>query len=192
MATGPAPIRVPPSAEALKPGRQLFGRYSILEQLGPGGMGIVLRAFDTQIGREVVLKLLPAGNSDEKSIQRFIAEARAMNLVNHPHVARVIDMAVEPWPYIVTEYYRGETLAARILQGAITAKVVARLGAQIASALVETHRVGVVHRDVKPSNVMLVLPQQELQHETPKLLDFGIAKRRGLASPTTTGGDIVK
>jgi len=154
----------------LGPGARL-GPYEILAHLGSGGMGEVWRARDPRLGREVALKVLPADVShDEEWRARFQREARSAASFSHPHVCAVYDVGREgSRDYLVLELLEGETLAARLERGALPFPEVLRLGAQIAAGLAAAHASGLIHRDLKPGNVMLV-------GAGVKLLDFGLAK----------------
>jgi eukaryotic-like serine/threonine-protein kinase len=164
---------------ALTPGTKL-GPYDIVALLGAGGMGEVYRARDTRLQRAVAIKILsPQFSSDPVRKQRFEREARTISNLNHPHICVLHDIGHQDGiDYLVMECVEGETLAKRLEKGPLPLQQVMRLGAQIADALDKAHRSGVVHRDLKPGNIML----------TPtgaKLLDFGLAKPAALASGAT-------
>ena len=164
----------------LSPGTRL-GRYEVVRLLGAGGMGEVYLAKDQHLdGKEVALKVLPAGAlADEAARKRLRKEAIALSKVSHPNIAVVSDFDTQrDIDFLVMEYVRGQTLTQRLAAGALTEKEVSRLGSQIASALEEAHEQGVVHRDLKPGNV-LVTPKGQA-----KVLDFGLAK---MLRPVTTG-----
>jgi serine/threonine protein kinase len=148
-----------------------FGPYEIVSPLGAGGMGEVYRARDSRLGRDVAIKILPAQiSSDSAAKQRFEREARTISKLNHPHICVLHDIGSQDGvDYIVMECVEGETLAKRLERGPLPLDLVLKFGAQVADALDKAHRSGVVHRDLKPGNIML----------TPtgaKLLDFGLAK----------------
>src|SRR5215472_12825533 len=148
-----------------------FGPYEIQSPLGAGGMGEVYRAKDTRLDRSVAIKILPAQfSSDPVRKQRFEREAKTISRLNHPHICVLYDIGhQEGIDYLVMECVEGEMLAQRLTKGALPLEQVLKYGAQIADALDKAHRKGVVHRDIKPGNIML----------TPtgtKLLDFGLAK----------------
>jgi hypothetical protein len=158
----------------LAPGTHL-GPYEIAGPLGSGGMGEVYRARDTRLERIVAIKILPAQfSSDPVRKQRFEREAKTISSLNHPNICVLHDVGhQEGIDYLVMECVEGETLAKRLEKGALPLEQVLKYGAQIADALDKAHRSGVVHRDLKPGNIMM----------TPtgaKLLDFGLAK---LAAP---------
>ncbi len=154
----------------MKPGTCL-GPYEIVAPLGAGGMGEVYRARDTRLEREVAIKVLPAdlaANPDFK--QRFEREAKTISSLSHPHICALYDLGHEDGvDFLVMELLEGETLAERIKRGALPAEQVQKIGIQIAEALDGAHRRGLVHRDLKPGNVMLT-------QSGAKLMDFGLAK----------------
>src|SRR5467141_3570860 len=154
----------------LAPGTQL-GPYEIIAPLGAGGMGEVYRARDTRLERTVAIKILPAQfSSDPVRKQRFEREAKTISSLNHPHICMLFDVGHQDGiDYLVMECVEGETLAKRLEKGALPLEQVLKIGAQIADALDKAHRSGVVHRDLKPGNVMLTTTGA-------KLLDFGLAK----------------
>ena len=165
---------------ALTPGTRL-GPYEIVAPLGACGMSEVYRARDSRLGRVVAVKVLPASlTSNAESRARFERETRAVSSLNHPHICTLHDVGREgDTDFLVMELVDGETLAQRLSRGALPTAEVLRLGGQIADALDRAHRVGVVHRDLKPGNVML--PKSGA-----KLMDFGLARATGLAgSPET-------
>src|SRR6266568_3785018 len=138
-----------------------LGPYRIESKLGEGGMGEVFRAIDTRLGRAVALK-----TSHERFGARFEREARAISSLNHPNICTLYDVGSN---YLVMELVEGETIAARLKSGPLPAKTVLPYASQIVSALVEAHGKGVVHRDLKPGNVMIA-------KSGVKVLDFGLAK----------------
>jgi eukaryotic-like serine/threonine-protein kinase len=164
----------------LSPGVRL-GPYEILDAIGAGGMGEVYRAKDTRLDRTVAIKILPTHlSSDDVRKQRFEREAKIISSLNHPHICVLYDLGQQDGiDYLVMEYVEGETLAKRLEKGALPLEQVLKYGMQIADALGRAHRSGVVHRDLKPGNVML----------TPtgaKLLDFGLAKPTAPLSSAVT------
>jgi len=159
----------------LRPSERI-GPYEILGEVGAGGMGQVYRARDTRLNRVVAIKvLLPDIDPGFEQSRRFEREAQAIAALNHPHICAVHDVGNENGtPYLVMEYLEGETLAARLSRGPLPLSQALRCAAEISDALDKAHLAGVVHRDVKPSNIVF----------TPggaKLLDFGIAKRMAVA-----------
>jgi eukaryotic-like serine/threonine-protein kinase len=157
----------------LSPGVRL-GPYEILDAMGAGGMGEVYRAKDTRLDRTVAIKILPAQfSSDPVRKQRFEREAKTISSLNHPHICVLHDIGSQDGvDYLVMEWVEGETLAKRLERGLQPLDQILRYGAQIAVALDKAHRSGVVHRDVKPGNIMLTASGA-------KLLDFGLAKPAG-------------
>lgn len=152
-------------------GRTL-GQYRIVSRLGAGGMGVVFRAVDERLDREVAIKVLPAGAlADENDRRRFRREAQALSRLNHPNIATVYDFNHEEGvDFLVTELIAGKTLAERIAAGPIPENELLAIASQIAAALEEAHERGVIHRDLKPANV-IVGPKGHI-----KVLDFGLAK----------------
>jgi Tol biopolymer transport system component len=153
-----------------------LGPHEILEPLGAGGMGEVYRARDTRLDRTVALKVLPGHLSGNEELrQRFDREARAISQLSHPHICALYDVGHQDGvDYLVMEYLEGETLSDRLAKGPLPTEQVLRYGIQIADALDKAHRQGVVHRDLKPGNVMIT-------KSGVKLLDFGLAKLRAAA-----------
>jgi len=151
-------------------GRTL-SHYRILEKIGAGGMGVVYRARDERLERDVALKVLPPGGlSDEGARRRFRNEALALSRLNHPNIATVYDFdSQEGVDFLVMEYISGPTLTEKLAAGPPSEKEVLALGAQIASALEEAHDRHILHRDLKPGNIMLTSRGQA------KVLDFGLA-----------------
>ena len=155
---------------------QVLGHYRIVEQIGAGGMGIVFRAHDLQLDRDVAVKVLPAGTiSDSGARARFHKEALALARLNHPNIATVHEFGSQDGvDYLVIEYIAGVTLNTKLLAGALPEQEAMSLAVQLAQALEAAHEQGVVHRDLKPGNLRLT-PKGQL-----KVLDFGLAK---LAKP---------
>jgi serine/threonine protein kinase len=147
-----------------------FGPYEIISLLGAGGMGEVYEARDTRLDRTVAVKICKG-----RFTERFEREARAISSLNHPHICALYDIGREDSvEFLVMEYLEGESLEARLLRGALPIEEALRIAIQIAGALDAAHRKGVVHRDLKPGNVMLT-------RGGAKLLDFGLAKMAGPA-----------
>src|ERR1043166_8762657 len=155
---------------SLAPGIKL-GRYEIRSPLGAGGMGEVYLAEDTELDRVVAIKILPASlATDPQRLQRFIQEAKTASALNHPHILTIYEIGTfETSRYIATEYIDGETLGQRFKRG-MTLLNVLEIASEIASALVAAHAAGIVHRDIKPDNVMV------RRDGYVKVLDFGLAK----------------
>ena len=148
-----------------------LGPYEILSPLGAGGMGEVYKAKDTRLDRTVAIKVLPSHLSDNARLkERFEREARAVSSLNHPHICTLFDVGSENGvDFMVMEHIDGETLADRLRKGALPLDQALRYAVEIADALDKAHRQGVVHRDLKPGNIMLT-------KSGAKLLDFGLAK----------------
>jgi hypothetical protein len=158
---------------SLAPGTRL-GPYEIVAPLGAGGMGEVFRATDTRLGRDVAVKVLPQHLSASPEVRaRFEREAKTVSSLNHPHICTLHDVGREgDTDYLVMELVEGETLTERLTKGPLPIAEVLELGAQIADALDRAHRAGVIHRDLKPGNVMLT-------KSGAKLMDFGLARATG-------------
>jgi Tol biopolymer transport system component len=155
-----------------------LGPYEIVAPIGAGGMGEVFKARDTRLDRSVAIKVLPEALArDPEFKSRFEHEARAISSLNHPNICTLYDVGHENGThYLVMELIEGESLAGRLSKGPLPFDQIVRYGAQIAEALDRAHRAGVIHRDLKPGNVMLT-------KSGAKLLDFGLAKTGG-APPT--------
>jgi serine/threonine protein kinase/Tol biopolymer transport system component len=181
----------------LAPGTKL-GPYEILSPLGAGGMGEVYRARDTRLDRSVAIKILPAHLSADPARKfRFEREAKTVSALNHPNICSLFDVGSQDGnDFLVMEYIEGESLADRLAKGPLPTEQVLRIGTEIADALDKAHRSGVVHRDLKPGNIMLTKTGS-------KLLDFGLAKAAvaptsavtltdaAASSPVTEHGTIV-
>jgi serine/threonine protein kinase/Tol biopolymer transport system component len=161
------------AADALK-GKSI-GRYRIVSLIGVGGMGRVYVAEDTELGRRVALKFLPEHfTHDKNQLQRFRQEARAASALNHPNILTVHEIGeADGTHYIATEYVEGETLRDRLHHSAISLREAIDVATQIADALATAHGAGIIHRDIKPDNVML------RRDGYVKVLDFGLAKLTG-------------
>jgi eukaryotic-like serine/threonine-protein kinase len=155
-----------------------LGPYEIIGPLGAGGMGEVYQARDTRLDRTVAIKILPGHLAADPSLRaRFEREARAVSALNHPHICTLHDIGEQDGVhYLVMEHLQGETLADRLERGAMTPEEALPIATQIALALAQAHRHGVVHRDLKPGNVMLT-------RNGAKLMDFGLAKQGPQAAP---------
>ena len=147
-------------------------RYRILEQIGGGGMGVVYRAHDARLERDVAVKVLPAGALvDEAARRRFRQEALALAKLSHPNICVIHDFDTQDGvDFLAMEYVVGHSLAQKLAAGPLPEKEVMSLGAQVTAALEEAHDRGIVHRDLKPSNI-LVTPKGQA-----KVLDFGLAQ----------------
>ena len=155
----------------LSPGSRL-GNYEILSSLGSGGMGEVYLAKDKKLERKVALKVLPEGLSqDSNRLERFVREAKAASAIDHPNVAHIYEIGeAEGIRFLAMQYVEGQTLAARSADSALETKEILELGVQVADALDAAHSKGIVHRDIKPGNLMVTERGQW------KVLDFGLAK----------------
>jgi serine/threonine protein kinase len=159
---------------------QQIGRYALVEELGRGGFGIVYRARQIGLDVDVALKLmLPNVSSQFQRMQlyeRFQQEAKVLRRLEHPSVVKVRDFGKtsDGLPYLVTEYVRGKTLEYHIDQGPLDLDHIIRISKQVLGCLGEAHHMGILHRDMKPANIML----HEIygEHDQAKVLDFGIAK----------------
>jgi len=170
------PLAAPPSLD----------RYTILETVGRGGMGVVYRACDMRLGREVALKFLsPHLLADETAKHRFMVEARATAALDHPNICTIHEVGEtdDGQLYIVMAYYDGEPLDAMIERGPLPLDLALRIARDVTRGLSRAHERGIVHRDIKPANVVLTADG------VVKVLDFGIAKLSD-AAQTLTGGRI--
>src|SRR5438105_5607824 len=167
-----------------------LGPYEILAPIGAGGMGEVFKARDTRLDRIVAIKVLPAAFAENAQIKiRFEREAKTISQLNHPHICTLYDVGEN---YLVMELLEGETLADRLERGSLPLDQVLRYGIEIAGALEKAHKAGVVHRDLKPGNIMIT-------KSGAKLLDFGLAKSDPFAAhegstelrPLTAEGAII-
>ncbi|MEV7883339.1 serine/threonine-protein kinase [Streptomyces sp. NPDC002817] len=184
------PHQTAPSAPEPEPGtgRLIGGRYRLLAKLGHGGMGTVWRAKDETVDREVAVKepRVPDHLPDRERVnafERMRREARAAARLDHPAVVNVHDVAVvDGQPWIVMELVRGRSLGDALQEGTLGAREAARIGLEVLGALEAAHAAGILHRDVKPDNVLLG------RHDRVVLTDFGIAQIEGETNLTDTGG----
>ncbi|MEZ4650458.1 MAG: protein kinase [Candidatus Eisenbacteria bacterium] len=171
----------------LTPGHRI-GSYEVLSPAGAGGMGEVYRARDSRLERAVAIKALPADLKDNAGRRgRFEQEARLLAALNHPNIAGIhgIEDAEDgSGPYLILEFVDGETLAQRLLQGPLPVTDTIHLGTQIAAAIEAAHEKGIIHRDIKPGNVMIT------SSGTVKVLDFGLAKDE--LPPSDSGAELTK
>jgi len=167
-------------------GRQ-FGTYEVLEELGAGGMGKVYRAKNVTLERIVALKTLaPHFSADEEYVQRFLKEARAAARLNHPNIVQIYDFGcVEGVYYLAMEYVDGKSLRAYLNRGRLSERDALLVVRHVVPALAVAHGEGIVHRDIKPDNIMLTAKGEV------KLVDLGIAKRVGEDQSLTHTGQAV-
>jgi eukaryotic-like serine/threonine-protein kinase len=160
---------------------QTLGHYRILEKIATGGMGVVYRAHDEQLERDVALKVLPPGTiTDNSSRRQFRKEALALGKLSHPNIETIYEFDTQDGiDFLVMEYVPGNTLAERLGSGALPEKEVVALGMQITAAMEEAHNRGIVHRDLKPRNIAITERGQA------KVLDFGLAKLLPKANEVT-------
>ena len=151
---------------------QSLSHYRLVEQIGAGGMGVVYRAHDEQLERDVAVKVLPAGMlTDDRARRRFRTEALALAKLNHPNIATVHEFGNQAnTDFLVTEYIPGITLDEKLEKGGLPLKDTVLLGSQLAVGLSVAHEQGIIHRDLKPGNLRLT-PDGRL-----KILDFGLAQ----------------
>jgi eukaryotic-like serine/threonine-protein kinase len=161
----------------------LGGRYRVGRLIGAGGMATVHEAEDTALGRRVAIKVLqPQYAADSAFVKRFDHEARSIAALNHPGIVQVYDVGNDgSTPYIVEEFVDGEPLKEVLRRGPLPADRIIDIGVQVATALDYAHQAGIVHRDVKPHNI-LIAPRGQA-----KLVDFGIAHTAGVAGNTDAG-----
>ncbi|MDT8067662.1 MAG: protein kinase [Terriglobia bacterium] len=166
---------------------QKLDHYRIVEEIGVGGMGVVYRAHDEHLDREVAIKVLPEGAlANNAARKRFHNEARAVSKLNHPNIATIHAFdSIRDLDYLVMEYVPGEKMRDKVAAGPLSQSEIANLGLQVAEGLVAAHQCGIVHRDLKPENVRLTLDGRL------KILDFGLAKLiRPFTDITTTDSNI--
>jgi serine/threonine protein kinase len=165
---------------------QSLGRYEITGHLGAGGMGVVYRARDAQLGRDVAVKVLNDRSASQPSrIERFAREAQAVARLSHPNILAIHDFGThEGIAYSVTELLQGQTLADRIQKGPIPLNKAFEICRAIAEGLAAAHGEGIIHRDIKPSNIFITSTGQV------KILDFGIARLREQPADESSPGSM--
>jgi WD40 repeat protein len=195
QATGRARATAPAPADSVTEGgpsaapdtpRQV-GRFRVFGRLGAGAFGTVYRAHDPQLDREVALKVPQTGTLESpKAVERFLREARAAARLRHPHIVAVHDAGQDgPLYYIATEFIQGQTLARAIEAAPFDFRAAAHVVRKLGEALAYAHRLGIIHRDVKPANVMLDAAGE------PHLMDFGLAYRHGTEEKLTQDGALL-
>jgi serine/threonine-protein kinase len=169
------------AVHVIRPGMRL-GPYEVIERVGAGGMGEVYRARDTRLNRSVALKILPPATAGQDEARaRLEQEARTISSLNHPNICALYDVGRDGHvDYLVMEFLEGETLTSRLSRGPFPSADVIRYGIEIADALDRAHRQGVIHCDLKPSNIVLT-------ESGAKLVDFGIARLHGASEAATHG-----
>jgi serine/threonine-protein kinase len=166
---------------------QNISHYKILEKLGEGGMGVVYRAHDTKLDRDVALKFLPLEfTKDPEAKERFVHEGKAASSLQHTNICTIhdTDATGDGQLFIVMDYYEGETLKKKIEQGPLKIDNAIETAIQVAQGLAKAHEKDIVHRDIKPANVLITTDG------VVKILDFGLAKLRGLSKLTKTGSTL--
>jgi serine/threonine-protein kinase len=164
-----------------------FGDYEIVEELGRGGMGIVYRARQLSLGREVAIKMILRGQlASPVERERFRVEAEAAAKLDHSAIVPVYEVGErDSQPYFSMKYVRGQTLAERLTERPMPPREAARILAQVARAIHYAHQRGVLHRDLKPSNILLDA------QDSPHVMDFGLAKQASEAVPLTRSGAVI-
>jgi serine/threonine protein kinase len=158
----------------------MLSHYRLVERIGEGGMGVVYRARDEHLERDVAVKVLrPGAVGDESARNRFRKEALALSQLNHPNIATIYDFDTQDGvDFLAMEYVRGKTLSERLAGGSLSENETLGLGRQLAEGLIAAHAEGILHRDLKPGNLRIT------HDDRLKILDFGLAKM--LRAPSET------
>src|SRR5216110_2115800 len=166
------PITIPYHSLVVLQPESMLGPYRIAGVIGEGGMGVVYRARDTRLGRDVAIKVLThVATEDRERLQRFEQEARATGMLNHPNLLTIYDVGHDAsGAYIVSELLEGETLRDRLVRGPLAPRRAVDAALQVAQGLAAAHEKGIIHRDLKPENIFLTRDGRA------KILDFGLAK----------------
>ena len=178
------------ATRSLEKGTVIAEKYRIVEKLGEGGMGIVYKALDMTLNRDVALKFLPPEYTRDKDAQeRFVREAKAASALDHPNICTIheINKTEDEQVFIVMAYYEGQSLKGKIKRGPMKQRDVIDIALQVAQGISAAHKKGIIHRDVKPTNIMIT------NEGAAKILDFGIAKlsgQEGLTRPLSTVGTV--
>jgi tetratricopeptide (TPR) repeat protein len=178
------------ATRTLEKGTIVADKYRIVEKLGEGGMGIVYKALDMTLSRDVALKFLPPEYTrDEDAQERFIREAKAASALDHPNICTIheINKTEDEQVFIVMAYYEGQSLKGKIKRGPMKQRDVIDIALQVAQGISAAHKKGIIHRDIKPTNIMIT------SEDSAKILDFGIAKlsgQEGLTRPLSTVGTV--
>ncbi len=165
----------------------IVGDYELTEELGRGGMGVVFRARQISLNREVAVKMILRGRlASEADLQRFLTEASATARLKHPNIVPVYEVGdIDGRPFFSMQLIEGETLSQRVSSGLMSQREAARIVAAVARAIGFAHSQGVLHRDLKPSNILIA------KHGTPMITDFGLAKESGSSADLTRSGMLV-
>jgi serine/threonine-protein kinase len=175
---------IDPLERGLRPGTLVAGKYRILGEVGRGGMGVVYEADDLKLKRAVALKFLPAELTDDaEARERFVHEAQAASVLDNPHICAIHDIGEgeDRRMFIAMALCNGESLRTKIRRGPLAPAEAVAIAAQVADGLAAAHAAGIIHRDVKPANILMT------KEGTARIADFGLAKIAGEARLTRTG-----